>query len=51
VPHSSEAVPHSSEVVPHLEFDFRCEFVFNRPIHPPLGDTKVLSNGVALQEH
>jgi hypothetical protein len=34
--------------VPHLEFDFRCEIVFNRPIHPPLGNIKVLSQSQAL---
>ena len=26
----------------HLEFNFHYEFVLNRPIHPPLGDIKVL---------
>jgi hypothetical protein len=39
----SEAVPHSSEAVPHLEFNFYSSLFLNRPIHPPLGDIKVLS--------
>jgi hypothetical protein len=33
---------HSSEAVPHLEFNFDLSLFLNRPIHPPLGDIKVL---------
>jgi len=38
-------------VVPYLEFNFRYEFVLNRPIHPPLGDIKILSKSIGPMEN